>query len=345
MQNGMVRTVDKTRVRMTLFVLVVLPIVIFGLSMCLGRYPVSPGTMVSILGSRIFPIEQTWTGIEESVVLEIRLPRVLLAMLIGAGLATAGTAFQGLFRNPLVSPHLLGVAAGAGFGAALGILISGQTAVVQSFAFVFGLLAVAGAYLLGRLKTGTSLLMLVLAGVIIGAVFSALISLIKYVADPDEKLPAIVYWLMGSLAGASYKDLIKGAPAILGGSLVLFLLRWRINVLSLGEEEAQSLGINVQWQRWIIIIASTIITASAVSLCGTVGWIGLVIPHVGRMLVGPDHRVLLPASISIGAFYLLLIDDVARTATAAEIPLSVLTAIIGAPFFAYLLRKTGGKWM
>jgi iron complex transport system permease protein len=344
MQNAIARVVEKTRVKTALFVLVILPIMIFVISMCLGRYPISPGTMFRILGSRIFPIEQTWTGIEESVVLEIRLPRVLLAMLVGAGLSCTGAAFQGLFHNPLVSPHILGVASGAGFGAALGILISGQAAVVQSFAFIFGLLAVAGAYLISRLKTGNSLLMLVLAGVTIGAVFSALISLIKYVADPEEKLPAIVYWLMGSLAGASYKDLIKGAPAILSGVLILFLLRWRINVLSLSEEEAQSLGINVQWLRWIIILASTVVTASAVSLCGTVGWIGLVIPHIGRMLVGPDHKNLIPASASIGAFYLLLIDDVARTATAAEIPLSVLTAIIGAPFFAYLLRRTGGKW-
>ena len=332
------------KINLTPVILVVLPVILFFISLCLGRYPISPRIGFQILLSRILPLKPIWTGIEESVVLKIRLPRVLLAMLVGSGLSIAGASFQGLFRNPLVSPGILGVSAGAGFGAALGILISGQAIVVQSFALGFGILAVLGAYIISRLKTGTSLLMLVLAGVIIGAFFSALISLIKYVADPEEKLPTIVYWLMGSMAGASYKDLLKGAPSILLGIFILLSIRWRINILSLGEEEARSLGINTQRLRWIIIIASTIITASAISLCGIVGWVGLVVPHVGRMLVGPDHKRLLPASVSIGAFFLLFIDDIARTATSAEIPLSILTAIIGAPFFAYLLRKTGGRW-
>lgn len=335
---------EARKVRIAPIALVVLPIIVFLISICLGRYAISPGTGFSILISRILPIEPTWTTIEESVIIQIRLPRVLLAMLVGSGLAVAGASFQGLFRNPLVSPDILGVSAGAGFGACLGILISGDTILVQSLAFGFGILAVVGAYMIGKLKTGTSLLMLVLAGVIIGAFFSALIGLTKYVADPEEQLPTIVYWLMGSMASASYKDLLWGAPPILIGSLILFLLRWRINILSLGEEEAQSLGVNTQWLRWLVIIAATVITASAVSLCGIVGWIGLIIPHIGRMLVGPNHKVLLPACVSIGAFSLLIIDDVARAATAAEIPLSILTAIIGAPFFAYLLRRTGGRW-
>ena len=265
-------------------------------------------------------------------------------MLAGMGLAIAGASFQGLFRNPLVGPGILGVASGAGFGACLGILISGHMIVVQGLAFAFGFLAVLAAYMISRLKTGTSLLMLVLGGVIIGALFGALIGIVKYVADPQDQLPTIVYWLMGSMAGASYHHLLVGAPPILIASSALLLVRWRINVLSLGEEEAQSLGINTQLLRWLIIIASTIITAAVVSLCGIVGWVGLVVPHIGRMLVGPNHKVLLPACVSIGAFALLLIDDVARAATAAEIPLSILTALIGAPFFAYLLRKTGGRW-
>lgn len=344
MQSTMAQAVEKKRVEITSLVLVALPIMAFLISLSLGRYPISPGTVFKILGSHIFPLDPTWTEIEESVVLQIRLPRVLLAMLVGAGLSIAGASFQGLFRNPLVGPGILGVSAGAGFGAALGILISGQVVVIQLLAFAFGILAVAGAYMLSRLRTGTSLLMLVLAGVIIGALFSALIGLVKYVADPEDQLPSIVYWLMGSMAGASYKDLVWGAPVILLGMAVLLLLRWRLNVLSLSEEEAQSLGINVQRLRWVVIVASTIITASAVSLCGMVGWVGLVIPHIGRMLVGPNHKVLLPAGVSVGAFSLLIIDDVARAATTAEIPLSILTAIIGAPFFAYLLRRTGGRW-
>lgn len=325
-------------------VLVALPVLGLLISICMGRYTISPGTGFSILISNILPVEPCWTGIEESVILQIRFPRILLAMLIGSGLAIAGASFQGLFRNPLVSSDILGVSAGAGFGACLGILISGEAIVVQSLAFGFGILAVVGAYLVSRLKTGTSLLMLVLSGVIIGGLFSALIGLMKYVADPEEELPTIVYWLMGSMAGSSYKDLLWGAPPILIAGSILILLRWRINILSLGEEEAQSLGINTQWSRWVVIISATVITATAVSLCGIVGWIGLVIPHIGRMLVGPNHKVLLPACASIGAFSLLIIDDIARAATSAEIPLSILTAIIGAPFFIYLLRRTGGRW-
>ena len=331
--------------RVTSLALLILPIILLAASLSVGRFPVSLDTVFNILASHVFPIEQTWTGIEETVVLRIRLPRVLLAMLVGAGLSISGASFQGLFRNPLVSPGLLGVAAGAGFGACLGILMfGGQPIAIKLLAFVFGILAVIGAYMISKLKTGSSLLMLVLAGVIIGAFFTALIGLTQYVADPEEQLPAMVFWLMGSIAGASYRELLWGAPLIIIGSSVLLLLRWRINVLSLGEEEAQSLGINTQWLRWFIIVAATVITASAVAMTGMVGWVGLVIPHVGRMLVGPNHKVLLPASISIGAMYLLVIDNVARAATAAEIPLSILTALIGAPFFAYLLRRTGGRW-
>jgi len=341
--NARITLVAKARI--TLIALVALPIMTFLISLSLGRYSISIGTAFGILLSHILPVvEPTWTGIEEMVVIQIRLPRVLLAMLVGASLAIAGASFQGLFRNPLVSPGILGVSAGAGFGACLGILMFGEPIAIKLLAFVFGILAVIAAYMISKLKTGSSLLMLVLAGVIIGAFFTALIGIMQYVADPEEQLPAMVFWLMGSMAQASFKDLLWGAPPILIGISILLLLRWRINVLSLGEEEAQSLGINTQRLRWLVIAAATAVTASAVSMTGIVGWVGLVIPHVGRMLVGPNHKVLLPASISIGATYLLLIDNVARTATAAEIPLSILTAIIGAPFFAWLLRRTGGRW-
>lgn len=334
------------RQRIIKFSLIALPIIAFFISLCLGRYGVSPGTVFTILAARLpfTSIEPTWSGLEESVVVQLRMPRVILAMLIGAGLSCAGVSLQGLFRNPLVSSHILGVSAGAGFGAALGLLLTEQAAMVQLLALVFGIVAVIIAFLISHQKSGTSLLMLVLSGIIVGALFTALISLIKYVADPEEKLPTIVYWLMGSLAGASYNDIFKGAPLIVVGIVTLYMLRWRLNVLSLSEEEAQSLGINVQRLRWVVITAATVITASAVSLCGIVGWVGLIIPHIGRMLVGPDHKILLPVCISIGAVYLLFIDDLARSVTAAEIPLSILTAIIGAPFFAYLLRKTGGGW-
>lgn len=329
---------------LALLALVVLPIILFFVSICLGRYWVAPGKALSILTAHVFPVEVTWTGLEESVVANLRLPRIILAMLVGAGLAVSGAAFQGLFGNPLVSPDILGVSAGAGFGAALAIMLSGHVVLIQLLALAFGIVAVAITCALSRFKTGTPLFMLVIAGVITGAFFQALISLLKYMADPQDKLPAIVYWLMGSMAGTTYSDLLLAAPLILGGIVVLLLMRWKVNVLSLDEEEARTLGINVQRSRWVVIIAATAITATSVSLCGIVGWVGLVIPHIGRMLVGPDHRFLLPACVSIGAFYLLLIDNVARVATSAETPLSILTAVIGAPFFAYLLRKTEGKW-
>jgi iron complex transport system permease protein len=325
--------------------LVALPILLFFVSLSMGRYQVSLVTVYNILLSHILAIESTWTGIEETVVVQIRLPRVLLAMLVGSGLAIAGGSFQGLFRNPLVSPGILGVSAGAGFGASLGILMFGSIGATNLMAFGFGILAIIGAYMISRLKTGSSLLMLVLAGVIVGAFFQALIGLVQYVADPEEVLPAIVFFLMGSIAGASYTDLLWGAPIILIGSSILLLLRWRINVLSLGEEEAQSLGINAKQMRWVVIAAATAVTASTVAMSGMVVWVGLVVPHIGRMLVGPNHKVLLPACYSIGAAFLLIVDNVARTATAAEIPLSILTATIGAPVFASLLRRTGGRWV
>ncbi|MEA1961467.1 MAG: iron ABC transporter permease [Bacillota bacterium] len=344
MPEELTKTPEAKGGKLTTIILVLLPIMVFLISLCLGRYVVSPGTTLNILASHIFPIDQTWSSIEESVIINIRLPRLILAMLVGAGLAISGAGFQGIFGNPLVSPQILGVAAGAGFGAALGILLSGQMFMIQGLAVAFGIIAVVITYMISRMENGTPLFMLVLSGVIVGALFQALISLIKYVADPEDILPTIVYWLMGSLSGASYDDLMIGVPLILGGIIILLLMRWRINVLSLDEDEAKALGINVERSRWIIIVAATLITAVSVSLCGIIGWVGLVIPHIGRMLVGPNHKKLLPVCVSLGSFYLLIIDNIARTATAAEIPLSILTAIVGAPFFAYLLRKTGGKW-
>ncbi|MCG8481751.1 MAG: iron ABC transporter permease [Clostridia bacterium] len=313
-------------------------------SFCVGRYFIHPGTAYKVLFSRIIPIHRTWSDIEETIVLNIRLPRMILAMFVGGGLSAAGAANQAMFGNPLVSPHILGVSYGAGLGAALGILLGGSMVTIQLMAVVFGIIGMMLTYGLSKRKSGIQLFMLVLSGTIVGALFQALISLIKYVADPEEKLPTIVYWLMGSLSVTSGHDLLMGVPAISISILVLYLIRWKMNILSLNEDEAKSLGINVNYLRVIIIGATTVIAAVSVSLCGIIGWIGLVIPHLARMMIGNDHKYLIPASICLGSFYLLLIDDIARTATAAEIPLSILTAIIGAPFFAYLLRKTGGKW-
>ena len=264
-------------------------------------------------------------------------------MLVGRA-RPAGASFQGLFRNPLVSPDILGVASGAGFGAALGILISGDPRVIQVSAFIFGIVAVAVTYGISRVYRNSSTLILVLGGIVVGSVFSALLSLTKYVADPYDTLPAIVFWLMGSLSTVSNADLLAVAPPILLGGLCLFLIRWRINLLSVGEEEAQALGVDTKKMTAAIIVASTVVTASAVCISGIIGWVGLVVPHIGRMLVGPDFRRLIPVSAVLGASFLLVVDDIARTLTAAEIPLGVLTALIGAPFFAYLLTRKRVGW-
>ena len=325
-------------------ILFLLPLILGITSIGIGRYEVDFIVQIKILLSQIFPIEQTWTTVQETVVMDVRLPRILLAMLIGGGLSIAGASFQGMFANPLVSPDILGVSAGAGFGAAIGILLFGNGFTMQMFALVAGIAAIAFTFLIGGVRRDLPIFMLVLAGTVTSALFQALVSLVKFLADPEEKLPSITYWLMGSLGTASYKDLWIAGPLILIGIIILVSLRWRLNILSLSEEEARSLGVSVTKLKWLVIGGATLITAAAVSVAGIIGWVGLIIPHIARMIVGSNNQYVLPASISIGASYLLLIDNLARSLTSAEIPLSILTAIIGAPFFAYLLRKTGGGW-
>jgi iron complex transport system permease protein len=324
--------------------LILLPGSMFFISFLIGRYPASPLEVVKILASKILPIEKTWSDVLNMVIFEIRLPRIIAAMLVGAGLAISGASFQGLFRNPLVSPQILGVTSGAGFGAAIAILLWDNSFIIQLSALIFGLFAVGMTYGISKMVRGTSTLVLVLAGMAVGAFLSALISLTKYVADPYEKLPTIVFWLMGSLSSVSNREVLVVSVPIIIGMIILLLIRWKINILAMGEEEASSLGIDTKRLTAIIVICCTIITASSVCLSGIIGWVGLFIPHVGRMLVGPDHKALLPACVSIGAFYLLLVDNCARTLIASEIPLGILTAIVGAPFFVYLLRKSGMGW-
>lgn len=316
----------------------------FFFSMCIGRYSITPGEVAAIIAAWFTDSMEGMDKIRVNVVMQARLPRILLSMLVGAGLACSGAAYQCLFGNPLVSPDILGVSAGAGFGAAVAILFSAGAFLVQLQALAFGLLAVGLVLLVSRMQKKRELYMLVLSGVIVSALFEALVSLVKYVADPQDKLPAITVWLMGSLASASYQKVWLAAATLGPCILVMLALRWKMNLLSLDEEEARSLGVNVELLRLLIIVASTLMTAVSVSLCGIIGWIGLVIPHICRFFVGNDHRGLLPACVISGAAYLLLIDGIARTLTAAELPLSILTAMIGAPFFAYMLRKTmGGK--
>lgn len=326
------------------FLMVVALIILFFLSFLFGRYPLSLNEVVLAVASKLGLVSFTLPPAVDTIIFQIRFPRIVAAMMIGAALSIAGACFQGLFQNPLVSPDKLGVSAGAGFGAALAILFSASVFMTQIFAFFWGLVAVGLTYFIARAFKGTSMLTLVLCGIAIASMFSALLSLIKYVADPYGQLQTIVFWLMGSLAAVNNQDLIiMGVPIVIG-TAILLMVRWRINVISMGEEEAQTLGINIKRMQGLIIVCCTVVTASSISICGIIGWIGLVIPHITRMIVGPDHKVLLPASIVLGAFFLLLIDDVARTLAMVEIPLGILTALIGAPFFLYLLVKSREVW-
>jgi iron complex transport system permease protein len=326
-------------------VLLALPLVTALVCIGIGRYSMSIGESFSVLWNTFTGNAANVSPQAYSVVIRIRLPRILLAILCGSGLAVSGAAFQALFTNPLATPDTLGVAAGTSFGAALALLLKLPAMGVQVVALVFGLSAVLLSYSISKTKGRTTIIMIVLSGIIIASMFDAFVSLIKYVADPEDQLPAITYWLMGSLARISYRGLAMGAPFIVAGIVVIFALRWKLNVLSLNEDEARSMGVHVKVLRLCIIVAATMITGSAVAMCGQVGWVGLLIPHICRMIFGGNNRRLIPVSISLGAAFLLIIDTIARAATAAEIPVSILTSTIGAPFFILLLRKTGGGWL
>ena len=320
---------------MILFVVLISTMII---AICAGRYTMN----LNDISNAIF--QKGLNSQMDTVVWNIRLPRIIMSVLIGAGLSVSGVCLQAMFGNPLVSAHTLGVSYSAGFGAALGILIFNNFLYIQVLATLMGFLGMFITYRMSRKNGLSSILMLVLSGVIVGAVFEALTSLIKFVADPEQKLPAITYWLMGSMAGTSWSDILKAAPFVVVSIAILWLLRWRLNVISLSEDEAISLGINIRQTRILIIITTTVIASVAVSFCGVIAFVGLAVPHLMRMLCGNDHRVLLTANFLGGGIFLLVIDTLARSATATEIPLSILTAVVGAPIFAILLHKTGGVW-
>lgn len=313
-------------------------------SMGLGHYPVAPGAVIEVLWSALTGIPSGQPPAVENVVLAVRLPRVLAAMMVGASLAAAGAAYQTLFRNPLASPAILGVSSGAGFGAALAMLLHAGALAVQGAAFAGGLLAVGAAmFVAGRLGKGSALV-LVLAGLVVSALFQALTSALKYVADPLDTLPAIVFWLLGSLGRVGTRDLAWAAPFALLGIALLFAFRWPTQVLEAGDDEARTLGIPVRRLRIVLIAAATLMTAAAVSVSGIVGWVGLLVPHLARLLVGPAYITLLPASVLLGAAYLLLVDDLCRSAFAAELPLGIVTAVLGAPVFVAILARARRQW-
>jgi iron complex transport system permease protein len=309
-------------------------------SVTLGRYGVSMTNAWLILWDHVVPVANpSWSDVDANVVTAVRLPRILGALLVGAGLAISGAALQGLFRNPLVDPGIIGVTAGAGFGGTLAILMVGGGTVVLGAAFGCGIASLLVVRFLATVKGRTSTLTFVLAGVIVSAFFEAAISIIKLLADPHQKLPAITYWLMGSIASTGYSDLALMALAIVPPSILIFMLRYQINILSLGEEKARALGSPIERVQWIVYASVACISAGVVATSGIVGWVGLVIPHLARGMVGPDHGRLLPVSALLGAIYLLLVDDIARTATVAELPIGIITALIGVPVFALILRR------
>ncbi|GAB5506078.1 MAG: iron ABC transporter permease [Rhizobiaceae bacterium] len=306
----------------------------------LGRLSIPLPTVAAILFQDIVPVTKDWSVLDERIVTLVRAPRILIAALSGAALAMCGAALQGIFRNPLVSPQILGISSGSAFGGALAILFGYSGFMLVGSAFAFGVLALLSVGFVARVDGRTETATIVLAGIIVGALFAALVSLVQFVADPNSSLPAIVGWLMGSFASATWPRLMLAAPAIAIAAIGLYLLRFRVNVLSLGDDEARSFGVRVERDRWIFFLLVALGTGAVVAVAGVVGWVGLVVPHAARLIVGPDHRILVPASALLGAAYLVIIDTLARTVSASEIPLSVLTAIIGAPVFALLLRRS-----
>jgi iron complex transport system permease protein len=318
---------------------------LFVAAFTLGQFPVVPHDLVAVLWAKLSGGASGVSPTVETVVWQIRLPRIAASVLIGAALAAAGATYQGLFRNPLVSPDILGVAAGAGLGAVLGIFLSLPVAAVQILAFGGGLGTVVVVYLIGAAMRGRDpILVLVLAGVAMGTLLGSAISLVKVFADPYNQLPAITFWLLGSLTSITLRDLRAVLPAILVGLVPLYLLRWRMNLMTLGDEEARALGVETRILRAVFIAAATLITSAAVSVSGIIGWIGLIIPHAARLIAGPEFSRLLPAAMLLGAGYLLAVDTLARTMAAIEVPIGILTAFIGAPFFLWLLATARRGW-
>ena len=323
----------------TMFITLVICIGIFLASLVIGRFFIPINEVMNILSSKFLVLPITWDASMYNVVMEIRLPRVLGAIAVGIALAVSGAAYQGVFRNDLVSPDLLGVSHGASVGACIGILLHLSFYGVAILAFMGGILAVCLTLLLPKLIQNQSRIVLVLCGIIVSGFMAAIIGLLKYIADPDTELQDIVYWQLGSLAKVTWDNLLYVLPIIIICTIAVLALRWRLYILSLSDQEAQSLGVNVNRERLVIIGISTLLTAAAVCLSGTIGWVGLVIPHLSRMLVGNDHKKLIPATILVSASFLMIADLFARSLTTAEIPLGILCGFIGTPFFAWVLYK------
>ena len=335
-------------------------IVAIVVSFMLGRYPITPAELFGILLSEIadgvtavmhfFKIDASWEIApfweerQELVLFSIRMPRIIMACLVGCSLSAAGAAYQGVFQNPMAAPDILGASSGAAFGAALAILTGLSNTMITVFAFIFSLLTVALVIFISNRTKGKKVLGLILAGIMVSSLFTSGTSFIKLVADPADQLPAITYWLMGSLNGVKKGDLLFAVITMAIGLIPMVLLRWRINVLTLGDDEARTIGVNAGRLRIIVIICSTLVTAASVSVSGMIGWVGLVIPHLARRMVGNNYKHLMPATMLLGAVFLLVVDNVSRNLLATEIPIGILTAFIGAPFFIYLITRDGERY-
>lgn len=330
---------DKHKYRLFLVILIITLLLVSVASLCIGQYKIPAKNVLLILLSRIFPVTEIWNDTMFRVVMYSRLPRVAAALLVGGALALAGSAYQGVFRNPLVSPDLLGVSNGACVGAAVSILLGLGYFGTVSFAFIFGIVAVTLTVMFPRLLNRRSAVSLVLSGVIVGGFFSSVLGLLKYIADADTELAEITYWQLGSLSKVKAESLFYIAPVILLAGLLIILLRWRINVISLGEKEAQTLGINLFVERGIVIACSTVLTAASVCISGTIGWIGLIMPHLARMIVGQNNERVIPSAALLSSIFLIVVDLLARNITGAEIPLSIITGFVGTPFFAFVIIK------
>ena len=334
-RNGKIKNRSRA-INIALFVVLIVLILV---CMCAGKYSLTPAECINILFGKITGAEPTWVAMDEKLLMGVRLPRVLATVVVGAALALSGAVYQGIFKNPLVSPDFLGVSSGACIGAAVAILLSLSSALIQVCAFIGGIVAVSLTVMIPKLMKSNSNIMLVLAGIIVSGAMSSILGFIKYIADPETQLAAITYWQLGSFAYVDTPALLSILPLSIIAAIVLIAMSWWINILSMGEQEAQSLGANVGLLRGVCIICATVLTAGAVCISGTIGWVGLVIPHFGRMLVGSDNRNLLPAACLIGGIFLLLVDTVTRIIGPAEMPISILTGIIGAPFYAWLLYR------
>jgi iron complex transport system permease protein len=323
---------------------IALPVVIFIVSLNIGSYPISPRMLLKVILSLVSPANHSHVPAAlKDIVLQIRLPRLLLALAAGASLAVSGAGLQALFKNPLVNEYILGISSGSAFGAAISLVFLGKGFPPQVAAFIFGIAAVLGVLVIAR-SAGSHIVALLLTGVIVSAFFSALLALAEFFASPYE-LQALFYWIMGNMSLAAWKDLAVSMPLMALGIILLVLLRWRLNILSMSDEEAKALGVSVRREKILVIAACTLATASATAVTGVIGWVGLVVPHLVRMTVGVDNRRVIPLSISFGASFLLAADTLTRSLAAFEIPLGIFTSIIGIPFFLFLLRRSRRVWL